>query len=259
MSIAHDMSDVSVKDQVTPEEWDARVDLAALYRLVAHYGWTDMIFTHISLRVPGPNDHFLINPFGLMFDEITASNLLKIDLEGILMLPSDYQVNAAGFTIHGAVHMSAPEHHCVIHTHSDDGVAVAAQKDGLLPISQQALGILPDVAYHDYEGIALNLDERDRILSDLGEKHCLILRNHGLMTVGATASDAFMRLFFLERACTQQIRAMAGGAELIRPNQEVQAIVREQAGFTSKSSGMGALAWPALLRMLDREDPSYRN
>jgi ribulose-5-phosphate 4-epimerase/fuculose-1-phosphate aldolase len=258
MSIAHDMSDVSVRDQVTAEEWEARVNLAALYRLVDHYGWTDMIFTHISLRVPGPNDHFLINPFGLMFDEITASNLLKIDLEGNLVMPSEFAVNAAGFTIHGAVHMSAPQHHCVIHTHSDDGVAVAAQEQGLLPISQQALTIIPDLAYHDYEGIALNHEERDRILDDMGDKHCLILRNHGLMTVGETPADAFLRLFFLERACTMQIRAMSGGAELLRPNQEVQAVVREQGGFTRDNVGAEMLAWPALLRTLDRKDTSYR-
>ncbi|TNE57589.1 MAG: class II aldolase/adducin family protein, partial [Alphaproteobacteria bacterium] len=208
------MSAATVRDQVSEEEWQARLDLAALYRLVAHYRWTDMIFTHISMRVPGPDHHFLINPYGLMFDEITASNLLKIDLDGNKIIESEYDVNAAGFTIHGAIHMSAPQHECVIHTHTADGIAVAAQKQGLLPISQHALAILPDVAYHDYEGIALNHDERDRILKDMGDKHCLILRNHGLMTVGKTAAAAFMRLYFLERACSAQVRAQSGGAEV---------------------------------------------
>ncbi|TNE36384.1 MAG: class II aldolase/adducin family protein, partial [Alphaproteobacteria bacterium] len=255
MSVAHDMSAPTVRDQVSEEEWQARLDLAALYRLVAHYRWTDMIFTHISMRVPGPDHHFLINPYGLMFDEITASNLLKIDLDGNKILESDYDVNAAGFTIHGAIHMSAPQHECVIHTHTADGIAVAAQRQGLLPISQHALAILPDVAYHDYEGIALNHDERNRILKDMDDKHCLILRNHGLMTVGKTAAAAFMRLYFLERACSAQVRAQSGGADLIQLSQEVQNVVKGQAGFTGDAEGISNLAWPALIRQIDKEDP----
>ncbi len=257
MSVAHDFENVSVKDQVSEEEWKLRVDLAALYRLVAHYGWDDLIFTHISIRIPGPEHHFLMNPFGLMFDEITASSLVKIDLEGEKVMPSPYGVNAAGFTIHGGVHMSAPQHNCVIHTHSDDGVAVASQKDGLLPLTQHAMQVVPDLAYHDYEGVALNHGERPRLIEDLGDKHCMILRNHGLMTVGATAADAFLRHFFLERSCTMQVKAMAGGAELVIPGQDVQDLVAKQGGMTRPEMGAEKFSWAPLLRKLDKLDPSY--
>jgi ribulose-5-phosphate 4-epimerase/fuculose-1-phosphate aldolase len=257
MSAVHDIKNVSVREQVSEEEWKARVDLAALYRLVTFYGWDDLIFTHISIRVPGPDHHFLINPMGLMWDEITASSLIKIDLEGNKIMPSDFGVNAAGFTIHGAIHMSAPQHVCVIHTHSDDGTAVACQKDGLLPISQHSMQVTADLSYHDYEGIALNHDERPRIISDLGDKHCMILRNHGLMTVGASAADAFLRHFMMERACTMQIRAQAGGADLITPRQEVQDLVAKQGGLTRPNMNAEEFAWAPMLRKLDRLDPSY--
>lgn len=257
MSIAHDFENVSVRHEVSPEEWKARVDLAALYRLVGDYGWDDLVFTHISHRVPGPEHHFLINPFGLAWEEITASSLVKIDLEGNKVMASDYGVNAAGFTIHGAIHMSAPQHNVVIHTHSDDGTAVASQKCGLLPLTQHALQVIPDVAYHDYEGIALNHDERPRLLGDLGDRHCLILRNHGLMTVGGTAADAFLRLFLLERACTMQIKAQAGGGELNMPSQEAQDTVERQGSTNKPDLKAEKLSWPAMLRRLDRQDPSY--
>jgi len=258
MSAAQELETPSVKSQVSAEEWQLRIDLAALYRLVAHYGWDDYIFTHISMRVPGPEHHFLMNPFGLMFDEITASSLIKIDLEGNIMLPSPYKVNAAGFTIHGAVHMSATEHNCVIHTHSEDGVGVSAQKHGLLPISQHAMQVIKDLSYHDFEGIALDHDERPRLIEDLGDKHCMILRNHGLMSLGKTAADAFFRHFFLERSCTMQIKAMTGGSELITPSQAVQDNVDSQANMGRRDLHAENFAWAPLMRKLDRLDSSFR-
>ena len=258
MSVAIDTGITSVRDKVSDAEWQTRVELAATYRLVAHYGWDDLIYTHISARVPDSEDHFLINPYGMTFDEITASSLVKIDLDGNIVMESPYMVNPAGFTIHSAVHGAGADNHAVIHTHSDDGVAVSAQADGLLPLSQTSMVVRDDLAYHDYEGIALNHDERERLIADLGTKHTMILRNHGLLTTGASCADAFLRLFFLERACTMQIKAMAGGAKLSIPSQEVQDIVTEQGRF-SDSNGIGNLAWPALLRTLDRIDPSYRD
>jgi len=245
-----------VRTQVSPEEWLTRVDLAATYRLVAHYGWSDLIFTHISARVPGDEDHFLINPYGMSFDEITASSLVKIDLEGKIVLDTEYFVNPAGFTIHSAVHGAGSDNHCVIHTHSNDGAAVSAQKQGLLPLSQTSMIVLGDLAYHDYEGIALDLDERERLVRDLGDKHYMILRNHGLLTTGASCAEAFLRLFFLERACTMQVRAMAGGCELNLPNQGVADVVAGQAAMAGDAPAR--LAWPALMRQLDRIDPSFR-
>jgi len=246
-----------VRSQVSPEEWLTRVDLAATYRLVAHYGWSDLIFTHISARVPGDENHFLINPYGMSFDEITASSLVKIDMEGNIVLETDYHVNPAGFTIHSAVHGAGNDNHCVIHTHSNDGVAVSAQKQGLLPLSQTAMTVLGDLAYHDYEGIALDLDERERLVRDLGDKHYMILRNHGLMTTGANCSEAFLRLFFLERACTMQVRAMAGGMDQLNmPNQGVPEVVAGQMQMAGNAPAR--LAWPALMRQLDRIDPSFR-
>ena len=247
-----------IKQSVSEEEWDARVELAALYRLVALYGWDDLVFTHISVRVPSEPEHFLLNPYGLLFDEIFASDLVKIDLEGNKVSETNYNVNAAGFTIHSAVHSSGSNNHAVIHTHSNDGVAVAAQEDGLLPISQHAMVIRDDCAYHDYEGIALNLDERERLIDDLGKKHCLILKNHGLLTTGATCGDAWLRLFFLERACTMQIKALAGGLKLNQVPNDVIELVTEQ-GHMASDDGIGQLAWPGLLRKLDKIDPSYKN
>jgi ribulose-5-phosphate 4-epimerase/fuculose-1-phosphate aldolase len=256
-------SSPSVREQVSREEWDVRVDLAALYRLVAHYNWTDLIFTHISARVPGSEDHFLINPYGMMFHEITASSLLKVDHEGNILLPSPYPFNKAGFVIHGAVHMGRPDVQCVIHLHTRDGVAVAAQADGLLPLSQHAMFCLPYLAYHDYEGVALDYAERERLIADLGDRKLMILRNHGTLAAGATIADAWLSIHNLERACTIQIAAMAGGAGgLNMPSQAAIDTVRNQIRRregTQSGVDMNALAWSAMLRMMDAKDPGYRN
>src|SRR4029453_9779647 len=200
----------SIRDQVSEAEGQARVDLAAAYRLVALYGWDDLIFTHLSARVPGPEHHFLINPYGMMFEEITASSLVKVDLAGKIVMDSDYSINPAGFTIHSAVHAAREDALCVMHLHTNEGIAVSAQEEGLLPISQQALFVLASVGYHDYEGLALNDEEKPRLVADLGKKTFLILRNHGLLTVGPTVSDAFLSMFLLQRACKIQIMAQAG-------------------------------------------------
>jgi ribulose-5-phosphate 4-epimerase/fuculose-1-phosphate aldolase len=249
----------SLEGKVSAEEWKLRVDLAATYRLVAMYGWDDMIFTHISARVPGPEHHFLINPYGLLFEEITASSLVKIDIDGRKVVESPYPVNPAGFTIHSALHMNRDDAHCVIHLHTDDGVAVSAQEDGLLPIDQHAMTICGDIAYHDYEGIALDLDERDRLVADIGkEKHAMILRNHGTLTLGSSCPDAFMRMYYLERACTMQIKALSGGMKWYKVNQGVEEKTAGQ-GKMAFEGVLGSLAWPALLRKLDRIDPSYKH
>ena len=249
---------VALEGKVSAEEWKLRVDLAATYRLVALYGWDDLIFTHISMRIPGPEHHFLINPYGLMFDEITASSLVKIDVDGQKVEDTRYAVNPAGFTIHSALHMNRDDAHCIIHLHTTDGVAVSAQADGLLPIDQHAMSVCNDIAYHDYEGIALDLDERDRLVHDMGEKHIMILRNHGTLAIGKTCADAFLRMFFLERACSMQVRALAGGVRLNWPNQGVPDKTAAQGAY-GFDGFLGALAWPALLRKLDRIDPSYRH
>ena len=246
-----------IRESVSPEEWQARIDLAALYRLVALYGWDDLVFTHISARVPGEDNHFLLNPYGLLFEEIKASDLVKIDLDGNIVSKTEHFVNAAGFTIHSAVHGNGHHNHAVIHTHSNDGVAVSAQEHGLLPISQTAMVIRNECAYHDYEGIALNHDERDRLLDDLGDKHCMILRNHGLLATGATCADAWLRLFFLERACTMQIKALSGGSKLNMVPDNVVELVTDQ-GQMASEQGIGNLAWPALMRKLDKIDASYK-
>ena len=257
MSAAPQMKPRPVREQVSAEEWAIRIDLAAMYRLVAHYGWDDMVFTHISARVPGPEHHFLINPYGMLFDEITASSLVKIDTEGKKVMDSPHPVNAAGFTIHSALHMSREDAGSVIHLHTDDGVAVASQEDGLLPLSQHGMMVMDDLAYHDYEGIALDLDERERLIADMGTKNFLILRNHGTLAVGKTCADAFLRMYYLERACTMQVRALAGGVKVNRANQGVEKKTAEQ-GKMAFDGFVGGISWPALLRMLDRRDPSYR-
>jgi ribulose-5-phosphate 4-epimerase/fuculose-1-phosphate aldolase len=249
---------VSVKDQVSPEEWAIREDLAATYRLVAMHGWDDMIFTHISARIPGPEHHFLINPYGLLFEEITASSLVKIGIDGNKVMDSPFPVNAAGFTIHSAIHMNREDANCVIHLHTTDGVAVSAQKDGLLPLDQHAMMITCDLAYHDYEGIALDLDERDRLVIDIADKNAMLLRNHGTLAVGKNCADAFLRMYYLERACSMQVRALGGGAELNWPNQGVPEKTAMQ-GKGAFEGLVGALAWPALRRKCDRVDPSYKN
>ncbi len=249
---------VSLREQVSAEEWRVRVDLAACYRLVAHYRWDDLVFTHISARVPGPEGAFLLNPYGMMFGEITASSLAKVDFAGNVVLPTDYGINLAGFTIHSAVQMARPDVGCVIHLHSRCGSAVSAQKEGLLPLTQTAMIARAFLAYHDYEGIALDLGERERLVRDLGGKCLMILRNHGTLACGPTVAEAFVRMFALERACEMQVAALAGGRELVIPSPEVQETVTRQVERAPSEQGPGALAWPALLRMLDAEDPSYR-
>ncbi len=256
MAVAYANEDTSVRAQVSKEEWQARVDLAALYRLVAVYGWTDMIFTHISARAPGPEHHFLINPYGMFFEEITASSLVKVDLDGNIVAPTPYAINPAGFTVHSAIHAARDDAMFVIHVHSDAGVAVSAQAEGLLPLTQHALIVRPHLAYHDYEGIALNLDERTRLVADLGAKNLMLLRNHGTLAVGPTAASAFLSLFFLERACQQQVYALSAGRDrvMLAPEaaqEEVRAQVFAGPGMA------GGLAWPGLLRKLDRESPGY--
>ncbi|MBZ5536371.1 MAG: class II aldolase/adducin family protein [Acidobacteriia bacterium] len=247
----------SVREQVSSEEWQARVDLAAAYRLVAHYGWDDLIFTHISVRVPGPEHHFLINPYGMLFDEITASSLVKVGLDGKIVMESPYFINPAGFTIHSAVHAAREDALCVIHLHTHYGIGVSAQKDGLLPISQPSLICLTSLAYHDYEGLALDEDEKPRLVADLGTRTYMILRNHGLLTVGRTPADAFLAMFMLERACKIQILAQSGGGELISVREPILRRVSSQ--LEAATVGVGAqLAWPGLLRKLDRIDPTYR-
>ena len=247
----------SVREQVSQEEWQARVDLAAAYRLVALYGWDDLIFTHISTRVPDAEYHFLLNPYGMMFAEVTASSLVKVDLDGKKVSDSPYFINPAGFTIHSAVHAAREDALCVMHLHTDYGIAVSAQKHGLLPISQQAMFALSSLAYHEYEGLALDEEEKPRLVADLGDKKFMILRNHGLLTLGRTASEAFLGMFLLERACKIQILAQSGGGELVKiPNDIIDRVASQMSAVTV---GQGAsLTWPGLLRKLDRIDPSYR-
>ena len=245
-----------VKSQVSEAEWNVRVDLAACYRLVALYGWDDLIFTHISARVPGPETHFLINPYGMMFDEITASSLVKVDLRGRKVVESAYDINPAGFTIHGAVHEVRHDAHCVVHLHTTAGTAVSAQKDGLLPISQQSLFPLSALSYHDYEGVALNPEEKPRLVADLGANNFMILRNHGLLTCGETVAEAFLNMYILQRSCEVQVTAQAGGKQLIPIPQPILDGI--QAMSKSVTRGAGAkLAWPGLLRKLDRVNPGY--
>ena len=243
----------------TEAEWAVRVDLAAAYRLVAHYGWDDLIFTHLSARVPGPEHHFLINPYDMMFDEITASSLVKIDIEGRPVGATTHPVNPAGFTIHSAVHMAREDAHAVMHLHTPCGQAVSAMAFGLLPHTQTAMIAGGDIAYHDYEGIATDLDERERLVTDIGDKHAMILRNHGTLAVGASVGACFLRLYFLERACQAQVHMLAAGRNNLNdPPAGVDAKVAGQASPESLDGLAGKLAWPALLRKLDRLDPSFR-
>lgn len=239
------------------EEWALRVDLAAAYRLAAYFGWDELIFTHFSLRLPGPEHHFLINPFGLLFEEITASSLVRIDAEGRPVTPTADIVNPAGFTIHSAIHAARSDAQAVLHLHTVAGTAVASQAEGLLPLTQNAFVVLADLAYHDYEGLALEAGEKERLVADLGKRNAMLLRNHGLLVVGETVADAFLRLFFLQRACEMQIAAQSGGGALVLPGAEMADKVAAQAaaGFDSPA----ALTWTALLRKLDRLDTSYRS
>lgn len=246
-----------VRNRVTAEEWATRVDLAACYRLIAHFGWDDLIFTHTSARVPDTHD-FLINPYGLMFEEVTASNLVRVDLEGNKTLDSPYEINPAGYTIHSAIHGARQDAGCVLHLHTMQGVAVSAQKAGLLPISQQATFIALSLSYHDYEGLALNPDEKARLQADLGNTRHMILRNHGLLSVAPTVPDAFMAMYSLQRACEIQLLAQGNGAELIEIPQSVLDTVPEYLRLVTRGGG-SSIVWPALLRKMDRIDASYRS
>jgi ribulose-5-phosphate 4-epimerase/fuculose-1-phosphate aldolase len=238
-------------------EWQQRVDLAACYRLVAMFGWDDLIFTHISARVPGPEHHFLINPYGMMFSEITASSLVKVDLEGRKVLDSPHDINPAGFTIHSAVHAAREDANCVLHLHSVNGIAVSAQEEGVLPLSQHSIFVLSSLAYHDYEGVALDDDEKPRLVRDLDDRRFLMLRNHGLLTVGRSVAEAFVAMYFFETACMIQVRAMAGGQRLRRIDTSIIDGAQTQWENVTRGAG-GGLAWPALLRKVERADPGYR-
>lgn len=248
-------------DGISEAEWKVRVDLAAFYRISAIYDYDDFLYTHITARVPGPDKHFLINPFGLTFDEITASSLVKVDQAGNKLMDSPYEVNPAGYTIHSAVHEVRHDVVCVLHTHTASGIAVSAQKQGVLPISQQSLFVLASLAYHAYEGVALNHEEKARLQADLGENNFLMLHNHGLLTCGASIADTFLMMFIFQRTCDIQVMAQNGGAELITIAPQILAGARAMiAGVTKSAQGMGgALAWPALLRKLDALDPGYKS
>lgn len=248
----------SLREQVSVEEWKVRTDLAACYRAIAMYGWDDLVFTHVSARVPGPDDHFLINAYGMMFEEITASSLVKIDLRGNKILDSPHAINPAGFVIHSAVHEARQDVGCVLHTHTRAGIAVSAQADGLLPISQTSLFPYATLAYHSYEGIALNDDEKPRLVADLGDSNAMILRNHGLLTTGTTIADAFLLMYVLETACQIQIMAQSSGGELIHVPPPIVEGIQAQAEQVTKGLG-GALIWPGLLRKLDRRDATFRD
>lgn len=252
-----DSSSADVRQLVSAQEWATRVDLAACYRLVAHYGWDDMVFTHISARVPDSHD-FLINPYGLMFDEITASNLVRVDLAGNKTLPSAYEINPAGYTIHSAIHEAREDAGSVLHLHTMEGVAVSCQKAGVLPISQQSSIVVQSLSYHDYEGIALNPDEKGRLQKNLGDTRNLMLRNHGLLTVGRSVADAFLSMFTFQRACEIQVLAQGHGAELIHISEAVLDTVPGYVKAVSRGAG-SALSWPALLRRMDKVDGSFRD
>ncbi|HEY0286505.1 MAG TPA: class II aldolase/adducin family protein [Pseudomonas sp.] len=245
-------------ETINPVEWQARCELAALYRLVAHFRMTDLIDTHITLRVPGPEHHFLINRYGVIFDRMKASDLVRIDQHGNVVNadPATSRVNAAGFVIHSAIHMARPDLNCVIHTHTAAGMAVAAQEQGLLPISQHALRYYGKLAYHTYEGIALSLDERERLIADLGPHKAMILRNHGLLAAGSTVGHAFQEIHFLERACQAQIQALSGNSKLVYPNEKVCALVASQFD-RDEADEITNLGWLAALSLIENQRESY--
>lgn len=247
----------SLKDKVSEEEWELRCELAAVYRLVYRFGWDDGIFTHSSVRLPGPDHHFLINPYGHLFNEVCASNLVKIDLDGNVVDDSPYDVIRAGFVIHSAIHMSREDAMCVIHTHTNEGMAVSAQKQGLLPLNQKSMMFYNRVAYHDYEGISTDIDERDRLVRDLGNHHSMILRNHGLLTTGRTIAEAFYHHRLLQHSCEMQLQAQAGGAELVIPPKEVCEHAAQQ--FEGDGGPQGTATFAAYRRLLDKEEPDYRH
>ncbi|GAB4169210.1 MAG: class II aldolase/adducin family protein [Thalassobaculales bacterium] len=255
MSAVRPVAMTALRNRVSPEEWQARVELAACYRLVAHFGWTDQIDTHISARVPG-TEHFLINPYGLFFHEITASSLLKVDLDGNVLTPSEYPFNAAGFTIHSAVHGARADVACVLHTHTGYGMAVSAQAQGLLPLTQHSLVFHGHLAYHDYEGIALDLGERERLVADLGPHYAMILRNHGLLTCGRTIPEAFVLMYFLECSCEAQVKAQSGGAALRLVPEAVARHTADQVWGSGQPKG--SRQWPGFLRLIERDGADYK-
>ena len=248
----------STEVMLSAAERQQRIDLAACYRLVAQFGWDDLIFTHISARIPGPEHHFLINPYGMSFDEISASSLVKVDLHGRKVGDSPYEINPAGFTIHSAIHAARDDAGCVLHVHSVNGIAVSAQEEGVLPLSQHSIFVLSSLAYHDYEGVALNDEEKPRLVRDLGDKRFLVLRNHGLLTVGRSVAEAFVAMYLLETTCMIQVRAQSGGGKLRRIGTDIVAAAQAQWQEVTHGAG-GSLAWPALLRKLDRADPGFRS
>jgi ribulose-5-phosphate 4-epimerase/fuculose-1-phosphate aldolase len=246
----------SLEGKVSDEEWAIRVDLAAAYRMVAHYGWDDLIFTHLSARIPGPEHQFLLNPYNLMFEEVTASSLIKVDVNGNPVEPTPFITNPAGFTIHSAIHMAREDAHAVMHLHTPAGQAVSAHAEGLLPLTQTAMAVRGDLAFHDYEGIAVDLSERDRLVTDLGNKNAMVLRNHGTLAVGKNIGECFVRLYFLERACQAQIMALSAGEDVNNPPQGSPEITAQQ-GAIGIEIAANLLAWPALKRKAYRLDPSF--
>jgi ribulose-5-phosphate 4-epimerase/fuculose-1-phosphate aldolase len=248
---------VNRRHEVSADEWQTRVDLAAAYRLVALFKWDDLVFTHISARVPGRDNEFLINPYGLLFEEITASSLVRVDMDGKKLDDTPFPVNPAGFTIHSAIHAARHDAQCVLHTHTLNGIAVSAQRDGVLPLSQQSIFVVSSLAYHDYEGVALRDDEKPRLVADLGRANFLMLRNHGLLTLGATIADAWINMYLFEAVCTIQIRAQSGGGPLVHVDPRIIEGAQQQAAQVTRGQGGGALNWPGLLRRLDRTSPGY--
>jgi ribulose-5-phosphate 4-epimerase/fuculose-1-phosphate aldolase len=251
---------ISTETAITEAEYATRIDLAAAFRLVDLYGWSDMLATHLSARIPGPNEHFLINPVGMMFEEMTASCLVKVDIDGNILSESEFGINPAGYTIHSAVHMGRKDAGCVMHTHTAAGLGVATQKSGLLPLTQMALAVIAQTGYHDYEGPAFDLGERDRLIRDLASNNVLILRNHGLLTVGKTVAEAFVWLFRAERACRFQLSFQQAGVSPQEIPKEVQRVSIERSKKAISASGhrpIGEFEWPALIRKLNRENPGY--
>ncbi len=249
----------SIQDQVSAQEWEARVNLAAAYRLCAHFGWDDLIYTHLSCRIPGSDHHFLINPLGLMFEEITASSLIKVDLNGNVLMDTPYHPNAAGFVIHSAIHAAREDANCVIHLHTDYGVAVSNQKDGLQMLCQSSIPAAANIAYHDYEGFAVNEGEKERLIADMGDKSALILRNHGTLTAGPTVAQAFELMFFVEKACKVQIISQSTGQELYPMSEESVSNALRDLLVVAGANGADNFVWPALMRKMDRLDPSFRD
>ena len=246
----------SLQGKVSPEEWEIRVELACAYRMVAYYGWDDLIFTHLSARIPGEEHHFLLNPYQLMFEEVTASSLVKVDVQGNPVDPTPFITNPAGFTIHSAIHMAREDAHAVMHVHTPAGQAVSAHSEGLLPLTQTAMLVRQDIAFHDYEGVAVDLDERERLVANLGDKSAMILRNHGTLALGRNVGECFVKLYFVERACQAQVMALSAGSDVNMPPQGSPEVTAEQ-GAIGLNVAANLLARPALKRKAHRLDPGF--